>query len=286
LIPVLVLLGCPPFGDTYKVNYYSPGKTAGKVPVDSKSYRDGDTATVLGKGTLQNKGYNFLGWQPMYDYSPTSGLLNPGDKIKIEWEDINLYAVWDDGEDSPLSFEVKNGEMTITGLKEDFYFSGTVVIPDTLQGKDVTVIDDTALNNSSITEVTLPKHLKRIGVGAFAGNKITGITIPDSVETIGMGAFKNNPLTKVALGTGLTALESQTFYNNSLADIVIPENIKTVKTGAFAGNDIIFIRLGSNVDIQDDTAFGKYGSQFRTFYNAKGKTAGLYQYNGPDDAWE
>jgi hypothetical protein len=80
-------------------------------------------------------------------------------------------------------------------------------------------------------------------------------------------------------------LESQTFSNNKLVEIVIPENIKTVKTGAFAENDIIFIRLGSNVDIQDDTAFGTYSSQFLTLYNA-GKPAGRYQYNDTDNIWE
>jgi hypothetical protein len=285
LLPVLVLLGCPPFQDPYKVYYHSPDATAGTVPVDKKTYKDGDTATVLGQGNLENNGCNFLGWQPLYSYHPRNEVIfNPGDKIEIEWDDIDLFAVWDDGKDTPLTFEVKDGEMTITGLKEDFYFSGTVVIPDTLQGKNVTVIDDNALSNSSITELRLPKHLKYIGVGAFAGNEITNITIPDSVEFIGTGAFRNNSLKGVTLGKGLTTLESHTFYNNELINIVIPANITTVKTGAFGENDIVFIRLGANVVIQGDNVFGIYGNEFRTFY--AGKPAGLYHYNDTDGIWE
>jgi hypothetical protein len=287
LLPVLafLLLGCPPFEDTYRVYYHSPDKTAGKVPVDTKAYKAEETVTVKGQGTLKNKDYNFLGWQPL-GYYPTSGVLKSGDKITINWEDINLFAVWDDGEDSPFTFEVKDDGVTITGLELDLYFSGIVVIPDTLQGKNVTAIDDTAFSNSSITEVKLSKHLKRIGVGAFAGNKIESIIIPDTVEYIGPGAFRDNPLRGVNLGTGLTALELQTFYNNELINIVIPQNITTVKTGAFAKNDIVFIRLGANVDIQGDAAFGTHGDEFRTFYNNKGKTAGLYQYNDTAGTWE
>jgi hypothetical protein len=288
LLPVLVLLGCPPFEDTFKVYYNGPG-TTGKVPVDSKAYIEGELVTVKGQGTLKKRVpgdsegyYNFLGWRQL-DHPYTS--FKPGDEITIGWEDINLFAVWDD--DSWLNFEVKDGEITITGLKDESNtFSRTVVIPDSLQGKNVTVLDDTAFSNLSITEVTLPKHLKRIGVGAFAGNNITGITISDTVEYIGSGAFRDNSLTKVTFGTGLTALESQTFYNNKLINIALPENIKTVKTGAFAKNDIIFIALGPNVDIQGDAAFGKYGDEFREFYNTKGKPAGLYQYNDTAGTWE
>jgi hypothetical protein len=236
LLPVLalLLLGC--HENIYRVYYHSPDKTAGRVPVDSALYTDHDWPTVKGPGHLKNKDYVFLGWK--YSNYRDTYYYNPGDIIDIS-EDINLYALWDDGSNSLFSFIVEDGEVTITGLNEGTAYS--IVIPDTLQGKNVTVIDDTAFINSSIEEVKLSKHLKYIGAGAFADNRITRITIPDSVETIGPGAFRNNSLRS--------------------------------------------IELGPNVDIKNDTAFGKYGSQFRTFYNTKGKTAGLYQYN-TDDAWE
>jgi hypothetical protein len=282
LLPIFALLGCSPEA-VYRVYYHSPEATAGKVPVDQKAYMSGETVTILGQGTLKNKDYNFLGWtQSGYYYNE---FINQGDKVTINWEDLNLFAVWDDGTGTPFLFEIKDNEVTITGLNTDY--SRIVVIPDTLQGKSVTAIDDTALSNLAITEVRLPKNLKRIGVGAFAGNKITGIIIPDTVEFIGMGAFRDNSLTRVTFGTGLKALESHTFYNNELINIVIPPNITTVKTGAFGENDIVFIRLGANVDIQADKAFGTNGDEFRTFYNTtKGKAAGLYQYNNTAGTWE
>jgi hypothetical protein len=232
---LLLLLGCRE--NTFRVYYHGNGATAGKAPVDSEIYTDGYRATVKGPGNLKKKGYNFFGWK--YSNYRDTYYYNPGDRIDVS-KDINLYAVWDDGSDSLFSFILEDGEVTVTGITEGTFYS--VVIPDTLQGKNVTCIDDIAFGNLSITEVRLPKYLKRIGAGAFAGNRITGITIPDSVETIGPGAFRNNSL--------------------------------------------VSIELGPNVDIRDDTAFGKYGSQFRTFYNIKGKTAGLYQYNDTDDAWE
>jgi hypothetical protein len=195
------------------------------------------TTTVKGPGNLKKNDYNFLGWK-YSNYGRTS-YYSPGNRVSIS-EDINLYALWDSDLDFLFSFIVEDGEITITRLNEGTAYS--VVIPDTIQGKNITVIDDIAFSNSSIETVTLPKHLVRIGVGAFADNRITRITIPDSVETVGMGAFRNNSLTS--------------------------------------------IELGPNVDIQDDTAFGKYGSQFRTFYNTKGRTTGLYQYKYYDEIWE
>jgi hypothetical protein len=283
LLPVLALLGCP-FPDTYRVYYHGNGATAGKAPVDSTFYREGDTVTLKGKGNLKNKDNDFLGWR-REAYNGTTLYNNPGDKITINGYDINLYAVWNDSSNSSFSFSfiVGDGEITVTGLNRETAYA--VEIPDTLQGINVTAIDDTAFISSSIAEVRLPKHLKRIGAGAFASNRIKSIIIPDSVETIGPGAFRDTSLAKVSFGTGLMALESQIFYSNKLAEIVIPENIKTVKEGAFAENDITYIRLGSNVDIQDDTAFGTYGPQFLTLYNA-GKPAGRYQYNDTGDTWE
>jgi hypothetical protein len=287
MLPVLALLGCPLLEDTYRVYYDSPNSTEGKVPVDNKDYKDGATATVLGQGTLKRKVpggsedyYSFLGWR-LVDYPYT--LFKSEDKVTINRNDINLLAVWDD--DSRFLFEVENGGITITGLKTSgSTYLRTVVIPDSLQGKNVTVIGDTAFSNSSITELTLPKHLEHIGAGAFLGNRIETITIPDSVETIGTGAFRDNSLTRVIFGNGLTTLESQTFYNNKLVNIDIPPDITTVKTSAFAQNDIVFIRLGANVNIQGEDVFGTYSEAFRATYNV-GKTAGLYYYNDAAKTW-
>ena len=276
LLPVLVLWGCSPEPTTYRVYYHGNGSTGGNPPTDSRDYTSGESAMVLGPGNLKNNDYTFLGWRNYYDR-----LYNAGDYITVNYDDINFYPVWDDGSDTPFSFKIENDEVIITRYNEDFRYKSSVTIPNTLQGKPVTSIDDSVFSNSSLYSVNLSKQLRHIGVGAFASNQITQILIPDSVEAIGRGAFRNNDLRKVTLGDGLAAIEPYVFMHNSLTDIIIPENITSVGEGAFHENDIDQIKIGAGVDIKNDSALGTYGASFKAYYD-QGKQAGLYLYVGAD----
>jgi hypothetical protein len=277
LLAVFLFMGCPHEEANYRVYYHGNGNTNGSTPIDSKNYSSEQTVTVLGKGNLMKGDYTFLGWR-YYDM-----LFYAGDNITIRFDDINLYAVWDDGSDTPFSYTTENGEVTITRYNEQY--SSSISIPDTLQSKSVTAIDDNVFSNLSISSVSLPRNLKYIGVGAFASNNITQLFIPDTVERIGLGAFRNNNLKKVSFGTGINAIEPYTFGGNQLADITIPNNIVTIGIGAFHENDIDMIKIGGGVDIKNDTSLGTYGASFRTYYNSLGKQAGLYIYAG-NDVWE
>jgi hypothetical protein len=281
LLPVLLLMGCIFERPTYHIYYHGNGSTIGNPPVDSTVYYGGDTATILDKGNLSNGDYDFLGWKSRdYYYS----LYYPGEQITMIWEDINLYPVWDDGTDTPFSFVIIDGEVIITRYNED-YASYYILIPETLQSKPVTAINDTVFSNLSICQVSLPRRLKRIGAATFASNNIAQIIIPDSVETIGAAAFWNNSLTKVMLGNGLEAIEPYTFRNNLLIEVTIPENIASIGAGAFYGNDIEMVKIGAGVTIGSDTSMGTYGATFRTYYDEQEKQAGFYLYID-DDTWE
>jgi len=278
-LPVFVLIGCvfdynPA---TYRVFYHANDLTSGSVPVDIKSYKTGESASLLGKGDLKKNDYTFLGWRFYGE------LRSPGDNISINFDDINLYAAWDDGSDSPFSFVIEKNEVKITRYNESPYNTGIITIPETLQGKNVTGIDDTVFSNISISGVNLPKYLKNIGTGAFSSNDITLLLIPDSVENIGMGAFQNNKLKKLTLGNGLTTITPLTFAGNDLADVIIPANITIIGAGAFSRNDIKMIKIGANVDIKDNSSLGTYGDVFKTYYDAQGKKAGFYFYT--EDTW-
>jgi hypothetical protein len=278
LLPVIILLGCPPYEDpTYRIYYHGNEFTSGKPPVDLQKYRTDETATLLGPGELKNNDCIFLGWRN-YDE-----LRFPGDNITINWDDINLYAVWDDGIDIPFSFTIVDGEVIITRYNEDYTHS--INIPNTLQGKPGTAVGDNVFSNFAITAVSLPKGLKRIGIGAFASNEIAQITIPDSVESIKVMAFQNNSLKRITLGSGLKTIERYTFRNNLLVEITIPETITSIEAGAFQGNDIDRIKIGADVTIENDTAMGTYGESFRTYYKEE-QLAGLYLYDDDNDTWE
>jgi len=284
LLAVFLFLGCPPCFETkYHVYYHGNNSTTGSSPIDSNDYYTGDTAKILGKGDLKNGDYTFLGWR-YYEYYNKEDYItvNEGDYIIIYYDDINLYAVWDDGLNTPFSYKIVNGEVTITRYNEQY--ATIVTIPDTLQSKPVTVIDDYVFSNLSITGINLPKNLKKIGIGAFASNNITHLIIPDTVESIGLGAFRNNDLKKITFGTGISVIEPYTFSNNQLTDVIIPQNIESIGAGVFHENDINMIKICDGVDIKSDTSLGTNGGSFKANYNPE-KQAGLYIYVG-NDTWE
>lgn len=282
LLVLVILAGCviERRHDTYRVYYHSGNAVSGTPPSDSKEYTSGEAVTLLGRGTLENNDYTFLGWEYYYN------TLYPGDYITMRYEDINLYPVWDDGLDGPFIFEIESNEAVITAYTEYSYSGSTVIIPETLQGKSVTAIGNNAFSNVSVSGVTLPRNLKRIGIGAFSNNNITSLNIPSSVETIGVNAFRNNELRRIVFipETALSEIAPYTFAYNSLTNITIPESISVIGTGAFHANELTEITIGTGVVIQDDTAMGVNGASFHTLYNTKEQAGGLYVYAG-NDVW-
>jgi len=273
LLSVFLFLGCPPEEETYRVYYNANGAT-GSVPVDSREYTQGSVAIVLGKGNLTNGDYSFLGWR----YN--NKLYSEGEKITVNWTNINLYAAWDDVVNTTFQYKIENGEVTIFLYNE---YSYTITIPETLQSKPVTAIDDGVFSGSNISRINLSKNLKKIGVACFASNRITQLVIPDNVVSIGIGAFQDNKLNRITFGKGITDIEAYTFNKNELTAVYIPDNIKSIGIGAFNQNNIGIIKIGADVDIKSDTSFGTYGASFKTYYDDHGKTAGTYIYT--DDDW-
>ena len=129
-------------------------------------------------------------------------------------------------------FRIVNGgaeicEMYYTSDGEEHYraaidtgTTGALVIPDTLGGKPVT----------------------RIGNSAFLFcKKITSVTIPASVTSIGESAFYYcEALTDATMPVGVTTIEVRAFYGcDSLTNVTIPGSVKTIGESAFEGCDAL-----------------------------------------------
>lgn len=105
-----------------------------------------------------------------------------------------------------FEYQTVNNEITISKCTGN---SDELVIPSTLNGHNVTAIDDGAFENlCNLTRLTIPSTVKTIGEKAFQGcSKLEKLTIPNSVVSIGNGAFLNcSSLKSVEIGTGLKSV--------------------------------------------------------------------------------
>lgn len=118
----------------------------------------------------------------------------------------------------------------ITGCK----LSGNVTIPETINGKPVTVIDDGTFSDSYIYNVEIPDTVKYIGDSAFQRSNLENLTLPDSLEYIGESAFTHNSIA---------------------GKITMPENVKYIGANAFSWNEITQITLNDGLGVIGDEAF-------------------------------
>lgn len=139
-------------------------------------------------------------------------------------------------------------------------------------------LESQCLSNLSITSVTLPNTLKKIGSDAFFGSQLKSVTIPDSVTEIEWGAFGNmSSLESAVVGSGLktvagfnddpnlrsvtiaegpTTIDGQCFRGSGLQSVTLPDSIQTLEYWAFwRSKSLETIRLGPNVKTIGDGAF-------------------------------
>ena len=147
-----------------------------------------------------------------------------------------------------------DGTVTITG------YTGTatdIIIPDTLDGKSVTVIGDYAFDRKGLMSVVIPDSVTTIGDYAFRGNQLTSVTIPDSVTTIGIHAFRDNQLTSVTIPDSVMTISNSAFYRNQLTSVTIPDSVTTIGYGAFGSNQLTSVVIPSSVTTIGEYAFAE-----------------------------
>lgn len=168
--------------------------------------------------------------------------------------------------------------ITITGYTGP---GGAVTIPDTIQGLPVVSIGDRAFYNSTLSSVTFPGSLNRIGEWTFSAcNFLVEVTIPDGVTSIGEGAFSgcinlkdatipgsltnigyaafsSCGLTNVAILEGLTRVADEMFsFCFSLQQVTLPNSVGHVGALAFhACTSLTNIAIGSGLASFGENAF-------------------------------
>ena len=89
-----------------------------------------------------------------------------------------------------FSYQLEGDNAILTG------YSGTdkfLTVPTSIDGHTVVAIADSAFSSTTLTSITLPTTVTKIGWFAFqACTALTSVTIPDSVTSIGYSAFPSS----------------------------------------------------------------------------------------------
>ncbi len=160
---------------------------------------------------------------------------------------------------SDFEYEVgEDGGITITkyiGTDTD------VVIPEKIDGKDVTVIGSYVFsyaNNSKVTSVDMPNTVKVIEGGAFMHNKeLTTVRLSKSLNEINGGAFEGCVnLSTIQLPATLNKIDMRAFAEcTSLKQIKIPKSVKEWYSESFAFCGLENVVLEEGLTILGETAF-------------------------------
>jgi hypothetical protein len=148
-------------------------------------------------------------------------LGKPGGRVVIpaKIEDYPVMGIGGFGERTTGAMEnarKRNPDDKAVGSNGRTARISSVVIPGT-----VTHISDEAFRNcEDLKEITLPKSLKSIGMGAFWGTGLTSITIPEGVTAL--GEFDGSNAGSVFFGC------------ENLTSVTLPESLEEIWDSTFA----------------------------------------------------
>ena len=193
-------------------------------------------------------------------------------------------------EEQPSKWEYKivdENSIEIVGCEVNEY---ALTVPETIDGKKITRIEDSALAGSGITSVEIPDSVTYIGKGVFSYcrdltyvklpetldciqdetfiecSKLNSITIPKSVKKIGEGAFSKSGLKgSLNIPEGVTTIGEAAFYYTAV-NVFIPSTVE------YIGDDAFLTPFISQTSIEVDANNKYYSSYEGVLYN-KDKTA-------------
>lgn len=113
---------------------------------------------------------------------------------------------------------------------------GAYSIPSTVHGKTIDQIWTSGFEGAaSLTDITIPASIRRLGTAAFENTGLTHVTIPDTVQQVDPAVFQNcTSLVSVKLPNGITEIDQYLFANCiSLQHVDMPDTITKINIYAF-----------------------------------------------------
>lgn len=140
------------------------------------------------------------------------------------------------------------------------------VVPETLDGRPVTKVDQWAINLNTINDMSNLRGIKFADsitefeeMACIGHNNLEIVVLGKGTKTIGQGAFQDcTALKEVVLNDGLETITPNAFANcESLKSITIPESVKTMNYAFDSAQ-------------KDLTIYGKSGSVAEEIAKAEG----------------
>ena len=113
---------------------------------------------------------------------------------------------------------------------------GAYTIPSSVNGKEIDQVWTSGFEGAaSLTDISIPASIGRLGTAAFEGTGLTHVTIPDTVHQVDPAVFQNcTELVSVKLPAGLAEIDQYMFANcTSLQYVDMPDSITKINIYAF-----------------------------------------------------
>ncbi|MBQ8914238.1 MAG: leucine-rich repeat protein, partial [Lachnospiraceae bacterium] len=152
--------------------------------------------------------------------------------------------------DTESSYEYEDSEdgtgVVITGFEESDDFT-SFKIPDELGGKPVVEIGESVFAETKVTDIALPRTLKKIDKEAFYNcADLTYVHFNEGLEELEEGAFGKTGLTEVKLPESLSIIRDTVFAGTKLSSVYIPKNVALVSYTAFIYSEL------ENIEVDPD----------------------------------
>lgn len=113
---------------------------------------------------------------------------------------------------------------------------GAYTIPSKVNGKEIDQIWPSGFEGAaSLTDISIPASIGRLGTAAFEGTGLTNVVIPDTVQQVDPAVFQNcTKLVSVKFPNGITEIDQYLFANCiSLQHVDMPDSITKINIYAF-----------------------------------------------------
>ena len=127
----------------------------------------------------------------------------------------------------------------------------TVIVPDNIDGYDVTEIGDSAFAGcTNVKEIKLPETLETIGYYAFGScTGLESIKIPSKVKTIGQYAFGYcSNLKEINLPEGIKDIGSEFIKETKIEKIQIPKSLKFGSSALYGANELKKVEFEEGIE--------------------------------------